>query len=97
MAQARGGLAQAEAGLALAERNYERYKALAFEENRVDYPSIFDPTGRISLSFEQVPPNTVPATIVIDREGRIAAVIRKAVLQEELDAIVAEVVGEAKA
>jgi thiol-disulfide isomerase/thioredoxin len=73
----------------------ERDKALAFEESfSVDYPSLFDPPGRIALKFRTVPPNTIPATIVIDRDGRIAAVFRKGVLREELQPVVRKLAAE---
>lgn len=74
----------------------ERDKAVAFVEGRVSYPSIFDPAGRIALKFSQVPPNAIPATIIIDREGRIATVIRKAVHKDELRPLVDEIAAEAR-
>lgn len=60
-------------------------RALAFERsNKITYPSLFDPAGRIALQFRETPPTTVPATIVIDRAGRVAAVYRMAVLANDL-------------
>jgi thiol-disulfide isomerase/thioredoxin len=74
----------------------ERDKAIAFAQGRSTYPSIFDAAGRTALKFEQVPPNTIPATMILDREGRIAIVIRKAIQQEDLRSMVDEVLGESK-
>jgi thiol-disulfide isomerase/thioredoxin len=38
------------------------------------FPSIYDPRGTALLAFGgQVPPNAIPTTLVLDREGRIAA------------------------
>lgn len=73
--------------------NDSRDKARAFEEGRVSYPSLFDPGSRVALDFK-VPPNSVPATIVLDREGRIAVVIRRAVVRSMLEPIVARVAAE---
>jgi thiol-disulfide isomerase/thioredoxin len=73
-----------------------RDKALAFEEGRVTYPSIFDPGSRLALAFD-IPPNSIPATIVLDREGRIAVVIRRAVLRKDLEPIVARIAAEQSA
>ena len=42
-------------------------------------------------------PNTIPATVVLDREGRIAAVIRAAVKQEGLQPIVERIAAESPA
>ncbi len=68
--------------------------ARSFETaQKVPYPSLFDPPGRTALGFK-VPPNTIPATFVVDRHGRIAAVIRKAVLRDELQRVVDGVAAE---
>ncbi len=69
----------------------EKDKAIAFHEGRASYPSIFDPAGRVALEFVQVPPNVVPATLIVDREGRIAVVVRKAIVKDELRTLVDEV------
>jgi peroxiredoxin len=47
----------------------------------------------VALDFD-VPPNAVPSTVVIDRDGRIAAVIRRATLQTELTPIVERIAAE---
>lgn len=75
----------------------EKDKAIAFHEGRAGYPSIFDPAGRLALAFSQVPPNTIPATLIIDGQGRIAVVIRKAIQQEELQRLTSDVVAEGAA
>ncbi|TDC75844.1 TlpA family protein disulfide reductase [Micromonospora sp. KC606] len=68
-------------------------KAIAFEEGRVTYPSLFDPASRLALALD-IPPNTIPATVVLDREGRIATVIRAAVKQDGLQPIVERIAAE---
>jgi hypothetical protein len=40
---------------------------------KIAYPSLDDQAGRILLSFRDLPPNAVPSTLVVDRQGRIAA------------------------
>ncbi|BCL15165.1 TlpA family protein disulfide reductase [Micromonospora sagamiensis] len=71
-----------------------RDKAKAFEKNfGVTYPSLFDPPGRTALDFD-IAPNAIPATIVLDREGRIAAVRRGAVIQDALQPVVERIVAE---
>lgn len=71
----------------------ERDKARAFATGRASYPSIFDPSSRLALGFN-VPPTTIPATIVIDRAGRIAAVIRGAVIRSQLEPLVTQIASE---
>jgi thiol-disulfide isomerase/thioredoxin len=73
----------------------DRDKAKAFADSHgLAYPSVFDPAGRVALDFTDVPPNTTPATLIVDRQGRIAAVFRKALLREELGAAVRRVAAE---
>jgi thiol-disulfide isomerase/thioredoxin len=48
--------------------------ALAFLRTfKVTYPSLYDQAGQIALAFRDIPPNAVPSTLVIDRQGNIAA------------------------
>ena len=51
--------------------------ALAFQRRfDVPYPSLYDPSGRTLLAFrDTLPPNAIPSTLVIDRQGRVAASI----------------------
>jgi thiol-disulfide isomerase/thioredoxin len=39
---------------------------------QVSYPSIFDPSMRTLLSIRGYPSGSIPSTIVIDRQGRVA-------------------------
>ena len=57
------------------------------------YNSIFDPSASLAQDFA-VPPDSIPATLVIDRAGRIAAVIRMQVDQKLLEPIVRDLVAE---
>jgi thiol-disulfide isomerase/thioredoxin len=72
----------------------DRDKARAFVRGRTSYPSVFDPAGRLALGFTDVPPSTIPATLVIDRTGRLAVVIRTAVRKSDLQPIVERVAAE---
>ncbi|SFS45569.1 TlpA family protein disulfide reductase [Saccharopolyspora flava] len=59
--------------------------AADFHRDRgLTYPSIFDPAGRTLLSLRQFPRSTVPATIVLDRQHRVAAIFLTEMLQSEL-------------
>jgi peroxiredoxin len=69
----------------------ERDAAKAFVAGRVTYPSLFDPAGRIALRFTDVPPTTLPATLIVDRDGRIAAVVRASVNQDALRQLVTQI------
>lgn len=56
-------------------RDSAQEMARAFERTyEVPYASIFDPDGSLLLAFRgTIPPYAIPSTLVIDREGRIAA------------------------
>ena len=71
-----------------------RDQARAFVEGREVYPSLFDPAGRVALGFTDVSPNTIPATVIVDRRGRVAVVLRKVVTQRELEPLVRQVAEE---
>ncbi|MEV7245621.1 TlpA family protein disulfide reductase [Streptomyces sp. NPDC093248] len=50
--------------------------ALAFEqEHGIGYPSLYDPTGKLMLRFEKgtLNPQLIPSTLVIDKDGKVAA------------------------
>ncbi|KXK62859.1 alkyl hydroperoxide reductase [Micromonospora rosaria] len=72
----------------------DRDKAIAFEESfKVTYPSLFDPASRLALRFD-IAPNSIPATFILDRQGRIATVIRMAVTEERILPAVQKVAAE---
>jgi thiol-disulfide isomerase/thioredoxin len=69
--------------------------ARAFQRTHdVSYASIVDESGSIALGFTPRLPATPPTTVVIDREGRVAATIigevPVGVLQPMVDQVVAE-------
>jgi thiol-disulfide isomerase/thioredoxin len=52
----------------------DRVRALTFlRTHHVSYPSLSDPSSVLALRFPGLPPNATPTTLVIDRQGRIAA------------------------
>ena len=72
-----------------------RDAARAFEKDfGITYPSLFDPAGHVAVTFRRVPPNVVPATLVLDRRHRVAAVFRRAVEPGELEKVIGELVAE---
>lgn len=60
------------------------------------YPSIYDPSGRALLAFAgRISPRTIPTTVLLDRQGRVAATIRgevptKLTLTELVEEVAAE-------
>ncbi|SHN45606.1 TlpA family protein disulfide reductase [Cryptosporangium aurantiacum] len=70
-------------------------RAKAYDVNfKITYPSLYDQAGRVALQLKAAPPNAIPATIVIDRSGRVAAVFRKGLLDNELQPVVERIAAE---
>ncbi|MFF4696600.1 TlpA family protein disulfide reductase [Streptomyces chattanoogensis] len=78
-------------------RDAETSQATAFEEqHKVPYPSLSDPAGRLLLRFPKgsLNPQSIPATLVLDRHGRLAARTMGAVDEDTLRKMIAPLVKE---
>jgi peroxiredoxin len=71
----------------------DRDAAIQFERGRVTYPSIYDFDGKVALQFD-VTQTSTPATLIIDRDGRIAAAIRQATTMTQLEPLVEKIASE---
>jgi thiol-disulfide isomerase/thioredoxin len=62
-------------------KDSSRDQGIAFERRYdVPYTSLFDPAGRTLLAFHgTLNPSAIPSTVVLDRQGRVAASILGAV------------------
>jgi thiol-disulfide isomerase/thioredoxin len=60
----------------------------------ITYPSIFDNPGRSLTALQGFPRNTVPSTLVLDRQHRVAAVFLTAVRVSELYPVVQRIAAE---
>ncbi len=61
----------------------------------VPYPSIFDPSMRTLLSLRGFPTSSIPSTIVLDREHRVAQIWLRRITATELTATVRAIATEA--
>ncbi|MBN1094064.1 TlpA family protein disulfide reductase [Blastococcus sp. TML/M2B] len=69
--------------------------ARAFERNfGIEFPSLDDPRGEVALAFRDYPASAIPSTIVLDREGQVAAVYTGAVRQDDLRAVLDRLLAE---
>lgn len=61
--------------IGLNTRDYDQGPPIAFNrENKITYPSIWDPTGSVLVALsDTLPPKAVPSTLVIDKDGKVAA------------------------
>ncbi|MEV6171302.1 TlpA disulfide reductase family protein [Streptomyces sp. NPDC051954] len=78
-------------------RDTSTKNALAFEKQYgVTYPSLYDPTGKLMLRFEKgtLNPQAIPSTLVIDRDGKVAARSLAALSEDKLRKMLAPVLAE---
>ncbi|MFJ9979436.1 TlpA family protein disulfide reductase [Streptomyces cyaneofuscatus] len=87
---------QGVAFLGINTRDATQTNALAFEETYgVTYPSFWDRPGKLLLKFRgTISPSAIPSTLVIDRQGRIAASAMKALSERELRSMLDPVLKE---
>ncbi|MER5994232.1 TlpA family protein disulfide reductase [Streptomyces viridosporus] len=78
-------------------RDTNTRSALAFEEEfGIAYPSLYDPAGKLMLRFEKgtLNPQAIPSTLILDRDGKVAARSLSALSEERLLKMLEPVVAE---
>ncbi|QOV36408.1 TlpA family protein disulfide reductase [Streptomyces ferrugineus] len=83
--------------LGINTRDTSTTPAKAFEkEFGVTYPSLYDPTGKQMLRFGKgtLNPQAIPSTLVIDRDGKIAARALQPLSEETLRSMIKPVLAE---
>jgi thiol-disulfide isomerase/thioredoxin len=80
--------------LGLNVKDAEQLASAFVESKAITFPSLFDPTGETALAFRDYPATAIPSTIVLDRQSRVAAVYTGEVRQDDLRAVLDQVLGE---
>ncbi|MCP2252901.1 Thiol-disulfide isomerase or thioredoxin [Prauserella aidingensis] len=76
-------------------RDFDRSAPQDFMRNRgLTYPSIYDPSGRSLIGLTGYPRNVVPSTIIVDKQGRVAAVYLRDLLAEDILPVVRDLADE---
>lgn len=78
-------------------RDNDKGPALAFEKDyKVPYPSLHDPMGKLMLRFPKgtLNPNYIPSTIVIDRDGKVAARSQRPLDEKKLHKMIDPLIAE---
>ncbi|WP_327284761.1 MULTISPECIES: TlpA disulfide reductase family protein [unclassified Streptomyces] len=78
-------------------RDSSKQNAAAFEENfGIGYPSLYDPDGKLLLRFPSgtLNPQAIPSTIVLDKQGHIAARTLVAINEEQLRSMIDPLLAE---
>ena len=76
--------------LGIDSRDPSEAAAQAFvRQMNIPYPSIYDQSGRTLLAFRgTLTPNSIPSTIVIDKQGRVASSVLGEISRTTLDDLV---------
>ena len=76
--------------LGIDSRDPEQAGPQAFQRRyRIPYESLYDPGGRTLLAFHgTLPPNSIPSTVVIDKQGRVAGSVIGTITRTTLDDLV---------
>ncbi|KUJ65875.1 redoxin domain-containing protein [Streptomyces albus subsp. albus] len=80
-------------------RDADAANARKFEKDHdVPYPSLYDPIGKLTLRFPKgsLNPQAIPTTIVLDREGRIAARALRPLSEDSLRDMIDPLIAEKK-
>ncbi len=72
----------------------EQFAQAFVDTQGIEFPSLYDPAGETALAFQDYPATAIPSTIVLDRDGRVAAVYTGAVAQDDLRAVLDRLLGE---
>jgi thiol-disulfide isomerase/thioredoxin len=78
-------------GVNVRDPNVDLAKAFV-DQYKVPFPSIRDPQSKLALEFD-LPPSTIPATVILGKNGRPAKTFRNPVLEDDLLAAVRGVLG----
>jgi peroxiredoxin len=83
--------------LGIDTRDLQTAEAQAFiTGEHLSYPNLYDPDGSLLLKFPEgsLDPQAIPSTLILDREGRIAARALEPLLPNQLQQILAPVIAE---
>jgi thiol-disulfide isomerase/thioredoxin len=79
-------------GINVRDPNVDQAKAFV-DQYKVPFPNIRDPQSKLALEFD-VPPSSIPTTLILGTDGRPAKTFRAAVLKDDLLAAVREVLAD---
>ncbi|KQV18603.1 MULTISPECIES: TlpA disulfide reductase family protein [unclassified Kitasatospora] len=85
--------------LGINTRDSDVNSAIRFEDSfGITYPSLYDPDATEILKFPKgsLNPQSIPTTIVVDRQGRLAARSMRPISAEDLEKLIQPVLAEPK-
>jgi peroxiredoxin len=80
--------------MGVAVRDTEENVEFFLRDNKISYPSLFDRPGKTVQAFRDLRVGGFPFTIIIDKEGRVAAVYVSALVQQDIQPVVTRLAAE---
>jgi thiol-disulfide isomerase/thioredoxin len=80
--------------MGVAVRDSEDNVESFLRDKKISYPSLFDRPGKTVQAFRDLRVAGFPFTIIIDRQGRVAAVYVSALVQEDIQPVVSRLAAE---
>jgi thiol-disulfide isomerase/thioredoxin len=79
--------------IGLNTRDFDQGPPVAFNRsNKITYPSIWDPTGSVLVSLSgTLPPKAIPSTLIVDKQGKVAARVVGTVTETTLVDMISDV------
>jgi thiol-disulfide isomerase/thioredoxin len=78
----------------VAVRDSEDNVRAFYQDHKISYPTLFDRPGKTIQRFRDLRVNGFPFTIVIDKQGRVAAVYPTPLVREDIQPVVTELAAE---
>jgi thiol-disulfide isomerase/thioredoxin len=79
----------------VAVRDSEENVRAFYQDHKISYPTLFDRPGKTIQRFRDLRVNGFPFTIVIDKQGRVAAVYPTPLVREDIQPVVTRLAAEA--
>jgi thiol-disulfide isomerase/thioredoxin len=80
--------------MGVAVRDTEENVEFFLRDNKISYPSLFDRPGKTVQAFRDLRVGGFPFTIIIDKQGRVAAVYVSALVQQDIQPVVTRLAAE---
>jgi thiol-disulfide isomerase/thioredoxin len=80
--------------MGVAVRDSEQNVAAFLKDQQISYPSLFDRPGKTVQRFRDLRVAGFPFTIIIDKQGRVAAVYVSALLRQDIEPVVTKLAAE---
>jgi thiol-disulfide isomerase/thioredoxin len=80
--------------MGVAVRDSEQNVAAFLKDQQISYPSLFDRPGKTVQRFRDLRVAGFPFTIIVDKQGRVAAVYVSALLRQDIQPVVTRLAAE---